>query len=75
MYRILAVLFAATWVVGMVASVTMGGWIHVLPVAACLLTFIGVSKTRAEKRSREAKARGAAYEVSGPRTYHVGKVR
>ena len=75
MYGKFAVLFAATWVVGMVASVTMAGWIHLLLVAGCLLAFIGVSKSRAEERSRKAAANNSAYEVTGPRTYHVGKVR
>ena len=38
--------FAALWLLGMVTSHTMGGFIHVLPVAAVLLLLVKIFRDR-----------------------------
>jgi len=35
--RNVATVFALVWVLGLFTSYTLGGWIHVLPVAAALM--------------------------------------
>lgn len=35
--RNVAIVFALVWVLGLFTSYTLGGWIHVLPVAAALM--------------------------------------
>jgi hypothetical protein len=46
MFTMLMSLFAAVWLLGMVTSHTMGGFIHVLPAAVVFLLLVKMFRDR-----------------------------
>lgn len=71
MYWTLTVLFGLAWIIGLAASYTMGGLIHVLAVLAVVLGFVAASKSRAEEAKRLTATKHHD-DHSGRKSYHVG---
>lgn len=52
----IAIIFILLWVIGLVTSTMLGGFIHVLVGAAILLLFIRIIKDRSQKKPDYTKS-------------------
>lgn len=72
MLWITAALCVFAWVLGLVTTVTLSGFLHVLPLAAVLLGYVAVTRTRAENDQRRIAARHQDEQFGGRKSYRIG---